>query len=297
MNSKVEICNAFNAHAHEYEQAAKVQHEIGERLFERLHYLKIQPAYVLDLGCGTGTFLARLKKYYPKAHVVGFDLAYSMLFYAQKKQTWRKKYGLVNGDMSTLPFATGLFDLVFTNQVIHWGNPVAAVIAELNRVMNIHGCLMFSTLGPDTFKELKSAWAVVDQHAHTNHFADMHDLGDILLAEQFIDPVVDMEMLTAHYATLPHLVRTLKAQGVKNINAGRNAGLTSKGAWVNFEREMTRYRTASGRFPLTYEVVYGHAWKGERSCINGNTETRIPVADLRIKRAPVAIHKIDRLGE
>jgi malonyl-CoA O-methyltransferase len=52
MNVKTEICKTFNMHAQEYEHAAKIQQEIGERLFERLHYLKIKPRYVLDLGCG-----------------------------------------------------------------------------------------------------------------------------------------------------------------------------------------------------------------------------------------------------
>ena len=63
MNVKTEICKTFNTHAPQYEQVAKIQHEIGERLFERLHYLKIQPRYILDLGCGPGVFSQRLKKY------------------------------------------------------------------------------------------------------------------------------------------------------------------------------------------------------------------------------------------
>ncbi len=281
MDSKIEICNAFNAHATEYEQAAKVQYEIGERLFERLDYLKIKPRYILDLGCGPGVFSPRLKQYYPQAQVIGFDIAFKMLTCAKAKQGWRRKWALVNGDMTAMPFATGLFDLVFANQVIHWSQPLSLVIAELNRVMNAQGCLMFSTLGPDTFQELTGAWKTVDNHAHTNEFADMHDLGDALLAEHFLDPVVDMEILTAHYTSLPQLLRALKDQGVRNINPARNPGLTGKQTWREFEEKITAFCTDQGKYPLTYEVVYGHAWKGEQRRVKGGTETMIPVSSLR----------------
>lgn len=281
MNVKTEICKAFNNHAVQYEQSAKIQHEIGERLFERLDYLKIKPKYVLDLGCGPGTFSRRLKKYYPDAQIIGFDLAYAMLQQAKAKQNWWQKWPLVNGDMLAMPFATGLFDLIFANQVIHWAPSLSHSIRELNRVMNVQGCLMFSTLGPDTFCELRRAWAKVDQYGHTNDFIDMHDLGDCLLAEHFLDPVVDMEMLTAHYSTLPQLLHALKAQGVRNIHAARNPGLTGKKAWHDFEKTMASFCTTEGKFPLTYEVVYGHAWKGEQRRVNSGTETVISVESLR----------------
>ena len=281
MNVKTEICKAFNDHAVDYEQAAKVQREIGERLFERLDYLKIKPRYILDLGCGPGYFSARLKKYYPYAQVVGFDLAYAMLKQAGTKQGWRQKWPLVNGDMAAMPFASGLFDLVFANQVIHWSESLPTVVSELNRVMNAAGCLMFSTLGPDTFCELRQAWATIDKYAHANNFIDMHDMGDCLLAEHFLDPVVDMEVLTAHYSTLPQLVQALKSQGVRNINTARNPGLTGRYSWRGFERAFTALCTEQGKFPLTYEVVYGHAWKGEQRRTDKGTETMISVEQLR----------------
>lgn len=293
MNLKTEICNAFNAHAAEYEQAAKVQYEIGERLFERLQYLKINPRYILDLGCGPGYFSQRLKKQYPKAHLVGLDLAHKMLVLAGRKQGWRQKWALVNGDMTALPFAAGTFDLVFANQVIHWSQPLSAVISELNRVMNVDGCLMFSTLGPDTFQELRGAFATADRFAHANDFADMHDVGDCLLGEYFIDPVVDMELLTAHYSTLPQLLQALKAQGVRNMNPRRNRGLTGKQVWIKFEKSMQAYRTLQNKFPLTYEVVYGHAWKGEQRRTEKGIETIISVDQLK---ASVKQNK-DRLRE
>ena len=280
MTGTIEISKAFNKHAKEYDVASKVQQEIGRRLFERLDLLKISPKYILDLGCGPGSFSILLKKKFPKAVVIGLDLAHAMLVQAKHKQGFRRRWPLVNADMLQMPFPTGLFDLVFANQVIHWGSPLSEVFRELNRVMNGNGCLMFSTLGPDTFKELKQAWSTVNSFAHANAFADMHDIGDFLMTERFVEPVVDMEILTLHYKGLQQLVRSLKAQGVKNINPQRNHGLTGKSAWNQFETNYAAMQTEQGKYPLTYEVVYGHTWKGVNRQLERGTETRISVLDI-----------------
>lgn len=280
MTVNIEISNAFNHHATTYEQSAIVQQEIGRRLFERLQYLNMKPRYILDVGCGPGTFLTQLKRAYPDAVVVGLDLAYQMLFQAKNKQTWRQKWGLVNADMMALPFMNGQFDLVFANQVVHWSTSFPSLMTELNRVLRHEGCLMFSTLGPDTFQELRTAFAAADKYTHTNDFMDMHDIGDCLLQEFFQDPVVDMEMLTAHYQTLLELMVALKKQGVRNIHRERNRGLTGKTAWKKFEQIMQANQTETGKLPLTYEVIYGHAWKGEQSRTAQGVETRISVNKL-----------------
>ncbi|KTD57277.1 malonyl-ACP O-methyltransferase BioC [Legionella shakespearei] len=288
MAVKNEISKAFNQHAAEYELAAKVQHEIGERLFERLQYLKMAPQRILDLGCGPGMFSRELAKMYPKAQIVGLDLAQAMLLQAKKKQSWRRKWSLVTADMSHMPFPSGLFDLVFANQVIHWGHPQAQVFREINRVMNVNACFMFTTLGPDTFKELKAAWSGVNEFQHVNEFVDMHDIGDSLMAEHFLEPVMDMELLAVHYETLPQLLNSLQAQGVRNINPQRNQGLTGKKSWQQFERNYGALQTGNGKYPLTYEVVYGHAWKGEQRKTNNGIETLIPLSQIK-KNIPKGI--------
>lgn len=280
-----EISKAFNQRATEYELAAKVQQEIGERLLERLHYLKMSPQRILDLGCGPGFFSRELALMYPKAQIVGVDLAELMLIQARKKHSWRRKWSLVAADMNNMPFATGAFDLVFANQVIHWGDSLPQVFRELNRVMKANACLMFTTLGPDTFKELKMAWSAVNEFAHVNEFPDMHDVGDCLMSEHFLEPVMDMELLAVHYETLPKLLKSLKAQGVKNINSARNQGLTGKTSWKLFEQNYSSMQTDTGKYPLTYEVVYGHAWKGEQRKTEQGVETMIPISQIaRVKR-------------
>ena len=280
MNLNTEIRNSFNRHAKSYEDVAKIQQEIGERLFERLQYLNIQPRYILDVGCGPGYFSQKLKTLYPKAKIVGLDLAYLMVKQAQSKQGWRSRWGLVNADMTSLPFENGTFDLVFSNQVIHWSNPLHIVFGELNRVMAKDACLMFSTLGPDTFKELKLAFDSVDQFSHVNDFMDLHVIGDCLVKEYFLDPVMDMEYIIAKYATVPELVRSIKNQGVKNISSSRHRGLTSKGVWRQFINRMEEQSNLSDGIQLTYEVIYGHAWKGTQTKRDHGVETRISLADF-----------------
>ena len=282
-----DICNAFHRCAPDYEQYAVISGEIGERLFERLSYLKIKPNYILDLGCGPGRFTPQLKKLYPHAIVVGLDLVDSMLMAAKTKQTWRKRWPLVRADMHALPFVNGLFDLVFANQVLHWSSHVPQVIAELNRVMHRDGCLMFSMLGLDTFKELQAfspdAYSAAPQ-AQAHQLADMHHVGDCLLKEQFLDPVVDMEMLVAHHKSWPSLLQALRAQGVRNIHPERQRGLMGKKRWHAFEQVALASCTPEGKFPLTYEVIYGHAWKGDQRRTEQGIETFVPVSMLRTRR-------------
>ena len=275
-----EISKVFTKQAAKYEQVAKVQYEIGQRLLERLQYLKIAPKYILDLGCGPGVFSKQLASLYPKAHIVGLDIAPAMLQQAKSKQSFRRKWSLVGADMRHLPFASGLFDLVFSNQVLHWAYPLGTTFRELNRVMNINACFMFTTLGPDTFNEIKHAWAGVNAYEHTNEFLDMHDVGDALMHEHFLDPVVDMEQLTIHYSGLSELLHSLKNQGVKNIHQRRNPGLTGKNNWHQFVSNFESLITQTGKYPLSYEVVYGHAWKGANSKTNIGMETMIPISKI-----------------
>ena len=205
-----------------------------------------------------------------------------MLVETKHQQSWRSRWPLVNADMTQMPFADGVFDLIFANQTLHWETPISNVLREISRVMNYEGCLLFSTLGPDTFQELARAWSGADRHAHTNSFMDMHDLGDVLIKECFIDPVVDQERLTGQYSSLPELLISLKNQGIRNVNQARNAGLTGKQARKAFEQAYELLKTPEGKYPLTYEVVYGQAWKGtQRNTSAGDKEVFVPVSAIR----------------
>jgi malonyl-CoA O-methyltransferase len=130
-------------------------------------------------------------------------------------------------------------------------------------VLEPAGLLMFSTFGPDTLKELRHAYEGTDGRTHVSRFIDMHDIGDMLVAAGYADPVMDMEQLTVTYEDVRALMRDLKAMGAHNATRGRPAGLSAKSLLQTVERNYEAFRCA-GRLPATFEIVYGHAWKPER---------------------------------
>jgi malonyl-CoA O-methyltransferase len=274
------VRRAFERAAPTYDAAAVLQREIGQRMAERLAIVKLLPAAILDAGCGTGEGLAELGARFPAAFLVGLDFALAMLAVAQRRplqsdpaqgSILRRLLGakprgdrqaLVCADARRVPLAAGTFDLVWSNLALHWIDDPAAAFAELHRVLRVGGLLMFTAFGPDTLLELRSAFAGVDRATHVGRFVDMHDLGDMLVATGFAEPVMDMEKLTLTYADAKALMRDLKATGERNATAGRPRGLTGRQRWQRVLDALERFRR-DGRLPATFEIIYGHAWKPE----------------------------------
>ena len=58
-------------------------------------------------------------------------------------------------------------DLIWSNLALHWHPQPHQVFQEWRRVLRVDGLLMFSCFGPDTFRELREAWAGIDGAPHT----------------------------------------------------------------------------------------------------------------------------------
>jgi malonyl-CoA O-methyltransferase len=163
-------------------------------------------------------------------------------------------------DIEQLPFKDESIGMVWSNLTLQWCNDLDRTFREINRVLSTDGLIMFSTLGPDTLKELRHAFAQVDQYAHVNRFIDMHDIGDLLVHNRFATPVMDMEYITLTYNDVRSVMHDLKAIGAHTVVQGKRLGLTGKTKW---QQVIAQYETlrANGKLPATFEVVYGHAWK------------------------------------
>jgi malonyl-CoA O-methyltransferase len=59
-------------------------------------------------------------------------------------------------------------------------------------------------------------------------------------------------------------MKDLKSIGAHNAASDRPRGMLGRQAWGRLENSYERYRI-DGRLQATYEVVYGHAWVGDKS--------------------------------
>ena len=217
-------------------------------MLERLDLVKLAPRRVLDAGSGPPQ--RELGKRYPGAAVIAMDFAEEMLR-ASRFSWFQKKPLPVCADLAKVPLADASIDLGWSNMVLHWLADPLAGLRELHRVLAAEGLLMFSTLGPDTLRELRAAAGEARVHA----VGDMHDLGDMLVACGFSAPVMDMEMLTVTYRDADALLADLRASGQTSARADRARGLAGR-------RFAERLRASLGAAPsASFEVVYGHAWK------------------------------------
>ena len=281
---RAHVQRAFGRAAASYAEHAALQSEVGERLRERLELaLDFAPRRVLDVGCGPGAGAA-LRQRYGEAQVIALDLALPML--EKGKRGSESLSGepvvglaqepspesdsdplfdpllLVCADAQALPLADASIDLVHSNLCLQWCEDPGLAIAEFRRVLRPGGVLLFSTFGPDTLKELRAAFAEVDDQPHVSRFIDMHDIGDALLVTGFRDPVLEREDFALTYADVPTLMHELRAIGATNADTRRQRSLTGRGRLQRVGAAYERFRR-DGVLPATYEVVYAHAFAPE----------------------------------
>lgn len=139
-----------------------------------------RPLRILDIGCGTGLFAARIREAFPRAEVVGIDLVSGML--QKGRERWRQHAANVfpvQADSERLPFARGTFDVVTCcNSFHHYPNQAAAV-AEMRRVLRPGGRLMLI----DGYRDRPWGWLIYDvcvagiegevHHASARRFRDL----------------------------------------------------------------------------------------------------------------------------
>ena len=258
-----------------------LRREVAGRMHERLALIKIAPQRVLDAGCGEGADLTVLQERFPEAHILGLDASHVMVAAARGRQLAAlssmnrllKKWlparsgagpglsaGLLSGDFAQLPLGLNAVDVVWSNLALHWHPQPDRVFAEWRRVLRVDGLLMFSCFGPDTFKELREAFAAADAAPHALPFVDMHDFGDMLVNAGFSTPVMDMEAITVTYASIGKLMADVRAWGGNPLRT-RRRGLFGKDAWGRMGQVLERLRRPDGKIPLTFEVIYGHAFR------------------------------------
>src|SRR5262249_18673232 len=157
---------------------------------------------VLDAGCGPGRGLGWLRGRYPGADLLGVDFAHAAARAASRSESFASRVRrlfrgasstLLCADFTRLPLRPGSIDMVWSSLALAWAEDPLAALREFQRVLAPGGLLMFSSYGPDTLKELKTAFSAVSSVRRVHSFTDMHDVGDMLVGCGFAAPVMDVE--------------------------------------------------------------------------------------------------------
>ena len=257
LNNK-HIRRRFERIASQFDSADFVHATTREGLLRRLEPILIEAKTIIDLGSATGSASRILKKRFRKADVISVDISHNMLCEARKKKVWLSRATYTQADAVSLPFRNACVDLVFANMLLPWLNDPALVFMEIARVLRKGGVFAFTTLGPDSFREIAQAWSQIDGQVHVNRFADMHNLGDDLVNSGLRDPVVDVDRLSINYKNSEKLFTDLTNNGARNTLIARSQALTGKESFKAMLAALTDPN--KGDITLNLELIYGHCW-------------------------------------
>jgi malonyl-CoA O-methyltransferase len=263
---------AFARAAATFDAACFVHDWTRARLLERLPLLRIDPTVIVDLGSATGRGTAALAQQFAGARVLALDTSLAMLAAIERGRS----VAPIAGDAERLPLASKSVSLVLANLVLPWCRP-DAFFSEIARVLTPGGALMFATLGPDTLREVRRAWASADAGIHVHAAFDMHDLGDAAAAAGLAEPVLDVERMTLRYRDVADLVRDSRACGAVNTAAGRRKALTGRKRWQAFAQAL-HGAPRGERFDVTIEVIFGQAWGSGTRARPARGEVVVPLA-------------------
>lgn len=248
-------------------QSPWLHEEVAKRMLERLQWFREPPSSWLHWEPIQGGEVAHrlLAQHLAPApaylHAAQLDHARKRLQDHAESKLWKPSAWFRS---SVLPEAKGDTEvgMLWANMLLHHEAQPLALMARWHRHVQTGGFLMLSALGPDSLRELRQ---VHDRHgwpppAHA--FTDMHDVGDMLLESGFAAPVMDMERIELTFSSATAMAQELRLLG-RNLSAQRFAHLRARGwhrRWCDaLENDMSR--DPAGRLVLSFEIVYGHAFK------------------------------------
>jgi ubiquinone/menaquinone biosynthesis C-methylase UbiE len=146
-----EIVEHFNA-------AAADEENFPSTIDPRIYHVQLILEYfgdlngkrVLDVGCGKGRFARVLAERYPRASMVGFDLAVAMLRHVPAGVS------ACAGSMTALPFPSGAFDCVYATESLEHAVQIDVAVAEMCRVVRPGGRILIIDKNAQQWGRLKT---------------------------------------------------------------------------------------------------------------------------------------------
>ncbi|RTL01885.1 MAG: methyltransferase domain-containing protein [Proteobacteria bacterium] len=233
--------------------------ELAARVSSRLDYINLQPDVIIDCGSGLGFDHHELRSRYPMAKIYETDLSLGILKTQQTNTSWlgrvlrnQERRKLIVADAYELPFKHQFANLMYANLLLPYLADIPRYFKEVYRILSVGGSFCISGLGVDSFKELRELGLT------TYRFPDMHDIGDMLIAAGFSNPVVDTEYITLDYDDIATLLADIRLVGCGAANDLSLRKSLSRKEFIAI-KEKDQIPTK-----ITLELFVAHGWKDQQ---------------------------------
>jgi malonyl-CoA O-methyltransferase len=260
---KQRLGHNFGRQAGRYDRYAIVQRRLADQLIQTLMQQAENFDRILEIGCGTGYLTYLLRRSFPRAQITAVDLAPEVLQAAQARLgdaagiDW-----LVTDGEHELP---GTFDLITASSVFQWLSQPGRACRLYWEHLHPGGVLAFTSLGPQTFRELAASFAQAGARfpdltapvIPAQGFAGGAKWGDYLQQAGFSDIAWHDDLWLEHYADTWAFLRAVQGMGATSTSPIFLPRRLLTAAIKHYERT---YRS-NGAIQVTFEVIAARARK------------------------------------
>ncbi len=240
----------FSRYAHCYDRYAQVQNRCAERLIALVRGKAVDR--IVDVGCGTGTYTARLRAEFPHADITAVDISPEMIAMARARLP-DSGVEFIVADARNLCFEKTV-DLITSNAAFQWLEDLEPVLRQYKGMLNENGRVVFSLFGADTFQELSTVLSLAygkDVPLSSRSFFPRRCLQE-LMRRVFSACQIQEEIMPEEFSGVRDLLNTIKYSGTAGQGILRKGLLTPR----FIDRLETVYRREFGGVVATYHILF-----------------------------------------
>jgi len=247
---KAAAVDNFSRYASSYDDHAGIQKKTAGILLGRLPEGDISD--ILEIGCGTGNYTLLLKDKFEGAGITAIDISGAMIEIARQK-IGDGRVDFIVGDAVRIDPGGG-YQIVTSNAAFQWLGDPGGIIKKTKDALADKGTLAFSSFGPGTFLELKSALSSAagrDVSLATDFFPAKAEL-EGSLRRHFKSADITERLIRESYPSLRGLLTDIKYSGTRGPGADMGKAW-SPGLLKKIE---DKYLERFGAIEATYQVFF-----------------------------------------
>ena len=235
MINKKLMRDRFAKNLKSYDENAKIQKRMAERLMNFISNKTYKS--ILEIGCGTGFLTKLIKENINYEKLTAVDIVKECESYIKDIDS---NIEFIAIDIEEfLKTNSNKYDLIVSNASLQWVDNFEEVINSLEKILSPKGELIFSTFGPENFREIYHVLGNTLKYYSTTE-----------LQQMFSSAQIETEIHILAFETPKDVLRHLQLTGVNSIE---NAAWT-KGDLLRFEKGY--HNICNKRPTLTYNPVF-----------------------------------------